>query len=242
MVKIEDLKIKIFSDGADIKDFKRFSKLPYIKGFTTNLSLIRKAGVFDYEKFIKEVLPIIKGKPISFGVISDEFDEMRHEAIRLSNFGKNIYVKIPITNTKAMSSISLIDDLTSRNIKVNVTAVMTLEQIESLAKVNNKTTRVILSIFAGRIADTGVNPVSIIKEARKILKDFANIELLWASPRELLNIFQAEEAGCDIITILPEILNKIHLIGYDLNSFSLDTVKMFYNDAVSSGLKIYNDY
>lgn len=238
MAKIENLKIKIFADGANIEDFKRFSNLPYIKGFTTNPSLIKKAGIVNYEKFIKEVLPVIKRKPISLEVISDNFDKMRQEAIKLSNFGENIYVKIPIMNTTAESSIFLIDDLNTRSIKVNVTAVMTLKQVESIVKVINKTTQVIISIFAGRIADTGVDPVSIIKEARKIVKDFANIELLWASPRELLNIFQAEEAGCDIITVLPEILNKIHLIGYDLNRFSLDTVKMFYNDAVSSGLKI----
>lgn len=238
MAKIENLKIKIFSDGANIDDFKKFIKLPYIKGFTTNSSLIRKAGVVDYEKFIKDVLHIIKGKPISFGVISDDFNEMKQEAIKLSNFGKNIYVKIPIMNTRAVSSIPLIDDLNNRNIKINVTAVMTSAQIEGVAKVINKKTKVIISIFAGRIADTGVDPVSIIKEARKILKGFVNVELLWASPRELLNIFQAEKAGCNIITILPEILNKIHLIGYNLDSFSLDTVKMFYNDAISTGLKI----
>lgn len=236
--KIEDLKIKIFCDGARLEDFKTYGNLAYIKGFTTNPTLMRGAGVADYEQFIKKTLSLINGKPISFEVISDNFTEMKKQAIKLSGFAKNIYVKIPITNTKGISSIPLINDLVKKGIKTNVTAVMTVKQVKDLIRVINYKTPVIISILAGRIADTGINPVSIVKQAKKIVKDFQNIELLWASPRELLNIFQAEAAKCDIITALPEILNKIHLVGYDLERFSLDTVKMFYNDAFTLGLKI----
>lgn len=238
MPKIEELKIKIFSDGARIEDFRTFSNLPFVKGFTTNPSLMRSAGVVDYEGFISEVLPLINGKPISFEVISDDFNEMKRQAVKLSRFGDNIYVKIPIMNTKGVSSISLIADLIQKGIKINITAVMTLMQIKGLAEVFDKETPTIVSIFAGRIADTGIDPTIIVRQAREILKGFENIELLWASPRELLNIFQAEETGCHIITVLSELLKKIHLIDYDLHRFSLDTVKMFYNDAISSGFKI----
>lgn len=238
MRTIKDLRIKIFLDGARTEDLKNWAGLDYIKGFTTNPTLMQKAGVVDYDKFINEALPLVKGKPISFEVISDDFNQMKAQAINLSKFAENVYVKIPVTNTKGDSSLSLIDDLTQSGVKINVTAIMTLKQIENLAKVLTKKTPVILSIFAGRIADTGIDPVPTFKAGRKILKDFKNIELLWASPRELLNIFQAEEVGCDIITVSPEILAKVHLIGYNLNSFSLDTVKQFYNDAVSSGLKV----
>ena len=235
---IKDLKIKIFLDGAGIDDLRALGSLGYIRGFTTNPTLMRKSGIVDYEKFVREVLPLTKNKPVSFEVISDDFDQMRSQAIKLSKFGSNIYVKIPVMNTKGVPSLPLIDDLTRKGIKINVTAIMTLGQIADLAKVLTQKTPVILSVFAGRIADTGVDPVPIFKTARKILKNFKNIELLWASPRELLNIFQAEEVGCDIITVLPEILAKLHLIGCDLNDFSLETVKQFYNDAVSSGLAL----
>jgi len=238
MTSVKDLKIKIFLDVAKTEEFKAYSDLEYIKGFTTNPSLMKEARVVDYENFIKEVLPLVKRKPISFEVISDDFEEMERQAIKLSKFGENIYVKIPITNTRSAPSIPVIEDLIHRKVKTNVTAIMTIAQIENLSMVLDKKTPVILSIFAGRIADTGVDPAPIFKQARQLLKGFRNVELLWASPRELLNIFQAQEAGCDMITILPEILAKIHLIGYDLGNFSLDTVKMFYNDAVSSGLKI----
>lgn len=238
MDTIKGLRIKLFLDGARIEDIKAFSGLEYIKGFTTNPSLMKKAGVVDYAKFVEEALLLAKGKPISFEVISDDFDQMKAQAIKLSKFGDNIYVKIPITNTKGDSSLPLIDDLTRSGLKLNVTAIMTLRQIEGLAGVLSDKTRIIISVFAGRIADTGVDPVPVLREARRILKDFKNAQLLWASPREVLNIFQAQEAGCDIITILPELLSKMHLVGYRLEDFSLDTVKMFYNDALSSGLKL----
>jgi transaldolase len=235
---IKDLKIKIFLDGASIEDLKKFSGLDYIRGFTTNPTLMKKAGITDYAKFIELVMPLVKGKPVSFEVISDDFKEMRSQAINLSKFGENIYVKIPITNTRGISSLPLIDDLTQHKVKINVTAIMTLKQIEGVVKALTAKTAVILSVFAGRIADTGVDPVPLFQAARKILKNSKQIELLWASPRELLNIFQAEQVGCDIITVLPDILSKAHLIGYDLDNFSLDTVKMFYNDAISLGLKL----
>lgn len=238
MKTIKDLKIKIFLDGATIEDFERFGDLYYIKGFTTNPTLMKKAGVVDYDNFMRETLLLVKGKAISFEVISDDFNQMRAQAIKLSKLGKNVYVKIPVTNTKRESSVSLIDDLMQQGIKINVTAIMTLKQIEDLAKVLPKKTPLIFSVFAGRIADTGIDPAPIFEQGRKILDGFKNVELLWASPRELLNIFQAEEAGCDIITVSPEILAKFHLVGYNLNSFSLDTVRQFYNDAVSSGLKL----
>lgn len=235
---MKDLRIKIFADSASIEDIRMFSEIKYIKGFTTNPSLLKKAGVVNYELFIKEALSLIQDKPISFEVISDDFDQMKKQAVKLSNFGRNVYVKIPIMNTSGISSANLISDLLALEVKVNVTAVMTLKQIEDLAKILKRKKPVIISIFAGRIADTGVDPVPIIKKAREILKERENVELLWASPRELLNIFQAEEAGADIITILPELLKKIRLVNYDLHNFSLDTVKMFFNDAVSSNLKI----
>lgn len=238
MKRIEDLKIKIFSDGAMLEDFRQMVKHPYIKGFTTNPSLMKKAGVADYGKFIKDVLPIIQGKPISFEVICDKSNDMKEQAQRLSKFGDNVYVKIPVTNTLGESSAPLVDELTHEGIKVNVTAILTLDQVKDVARALKGGAPAVVSIFAGRIADTGIDPVPMMKEAKKILNDAPNAELLWASPREILNIFQADEAGCDIITVLPEILKKIGTVGYDLKKFSLDTVKMFFDDGVSSGLKI----
>lgn len=238
MKRIEDLRVKIFSDGANIDDFKELGKLPYIKGFTSNPTLMKKAGITDYVSFIEEVLPIIEGKPISFEVIGDEFNEMKRQAKKLSSFSNNIYVKIPIMNTKGESSVPLISELVKSGVKVTVTAILDLRQVENVAKVLDTKTSAIVSVFAGRIADTGIEPVPIMKQAKEILKDLPNVELLWASPRELLNIFQADEVGCDIITVLPNILRKLRLVGYDLWEFSLDTVKMFYNDAILSGLKL----
>lgn len=238
MGRIDELRVKIFSDGANVGDFKRFRDIPYIKGYTTNPTLMKKAGVTDYEGFIREVLPIVNGRPISLEVISDEFADMRKQAIKLSGFGDNVYVKIPITNTAGESSIPLVGDLTHSGVKVNVTALLALEQVEKAAKVLTDGEPAIVSVFAGRVADTGVDPVPLMKEARGLLIDCPKTELLWASPRELLNIFDAEEAGCHIIAVLPEILDKLHLTGYDLKEFSLDTVKMFYDDAVKSGLSL----
>ncbi len=238
MKKIEDLKIKIFSDGAKIDDFKSMSTLSYIKGFTTNPSLMKKAGITDYESFIKEVLPIAGDKPISFEVIGDDFEEMKRQALKLSRYGSNIYVKIPSMNTKGESSVPLIGELIKNGVKVNVTAIMTIKQVNELVPVLISGIPTVVSVFAGRIADTGIDPVPIMKEIKGVLSKLKDVELLWASPRELLNIYHAEEADCDIITVLPEILKKLNLVGYDLHRFSLDTVKMFYNDAVSSGFSL----
>ncbi len=238
MKKIQDLRVKIFADGAKIDDFKALGSFPYIKGFTTNPSLMRKAGITDYESFIKEVLPIIGDKPISFEVIGDDFGEMKVQSLKLSKYGTNVYVKIPIMNTKGESSVPLIGDLIRSGVKVNVTAVLTMSQINELASVLVSGMPTVVSVFAGRIADTGIDPLPLMKEIKGILKAYKDVELLWASPRELLNIYHAEKAGCDIITVLPEILKKLNLVGYDLHSFSLDTVKMFFNDAVSSGLSL----
>lgn len=238
MKTLEMLKIKLFSDGAKIDDFIAMAKNPMIKGYTTNPTLMRKAGVSDYLSFVNQVMPIIEKKPISFEVISDDFNEMKLQAKKLASFGDNIFIKIPIMNTKKESSIGLISDLIKDNIKLNITAVFTLEQVRSLVPVLASGLPTIVSVFAGRIADTGVDPMFLMKESKKILSKFVGTELLWASPRELLNIFQAEEAGCDIITIQPEITNKLKFVEYDLNEFTLDTVKMFYNDAVSSGLTL----
>lgn len=238
MKKIEDLKIKIFSDGAMLEDFKKLSKLPYIKGFTTNPSLMRKAGVIDYAGFIRDVLPIVGGKPISFEVLSDDFAAMRAQALRLSRFGDNVYVKIPIINTRGEPSVPLIKELNHMGVRVNVTAILTQTQVEEASGALRGGAPAVISVFAGRIADTGVDPVPIMKKARDIMKPLKDVELLWASTRELLNIFQAEEAGCDIITVPPDILKKINAIGRDLYDFSLDTVKTFASDGMASGLKI----
>jgi transaldolase len=230
--------VKIFADGANVEDFRRLGQLPFIKGFTTNPTLMKCAGVSCYETFIKDVLPVSGGKPVSFEVISDDFEEMKTQAVKLSKFGDNVYVKIPITNTKRESSIPLIKELVILGVKVNVTAVLNLKWVEELTKVFLKDTSAVVSIFAGRLADAGIDPIPVMKRAKEILKDFPKVELLWASPRELYNIFQAEESNCDIITVLPNLLSKIHLIGYDVDEFSLDTVKMFYNDAVDSKLRL----
>jgi transaldolase len=238
MKKIQDLRIKIFADGAKIDDFKALGSLPYIKGFTTNPTLMKKAGITDYEGFIKEVLPIIGDKPVSFETIGDDFEEMKRQALKLSKFGPNVYVKIPVMNTKGESSVPLVGELIKSGVKVNVTAVMTMEQINDLTKVLISGVPAVVSVFAGRIADTGVDPIPVMKEIKGILKGFKDVELLWASPRELLNIYHAEEAGCEIITVIPDILKKLDFVGYDLHNFSLDTVKMFFNDAVSSGLSL----
>ncbi|MEQ8172865.1 MAG: transaldolase [Candidatus Eremiobacterota bacterium] len=235
MKSIKDLNIKIFADGADIIEMKKAYKDGIVKGFTTNPTLMKKAGITDYEDFARNVLLEIPDLPISFEVFSDDFDEMEHEARYISGWGNNVYVKIPITNTKGQSSIPLIKKLTGDGLYLNITAILTVEQVKDISKVLNPEVKSIISVFAGRIADTGRDPVPYIKEAISILKPNSSAEVLWASPRELLNLFQAESCGCHIITIINDILKKIHLINKDLNELSLDTVKMFYNDGKSAG-------
>ena len=235
---VAGLKIKIFADGADINEMKKAYKSGLIKGFTTNPTLLNTAGITDYTAFAKSVLKEITDMPISFEVFSDDFKEMRREAEIIASWGKNVIVKIPITNTKGESSVPLIKELSDEGVALNITAIMTLAQVEDVSKALNPKIVNIISVFAGRIADTGRDPLPIMKKAKKILSNNKNAELLWASPRELLNIFQADEMGCHIITVVPEILKKMSLAGKDLNEYSLETVKMFYNDALASKLKI----
>ena len=238
MKKIKDLKIKIFSDGANLEEMISMNKKDFVHGMTTNPSLMKKAGINDYKTFAKNVLKEIKTKPISFEVFSDDFSEMEKQAKEIASWAQNVYVKIPITNTKKESSISLIKNLAKNNIKLNITAIMTLEQVKSVVSVLNHNTPSIISVFAGRIADTGRDPIPVMKESLNIMKTNTKSELLWASSRELLNIFQAEEIGCHIITVTKEIISKLKFIDYDLSEYSLDTVKGFYNDALDAKFKI----
>lgn len=235
---MKNLKIKIFSDGADVNEMKIASQNGLIKGFTTNPTLMKKSGIIDYEKFAKEAIQSVNDLPISFEVFSDDFENMEKEAIKISGWGENVYVKIPVTNTKRESSVDLIKSLDKRNIKLNITAILTLNQVQNLFDILKENSKSIISVFAGRIADTGVDPVPIMKEAKSILSPKRNLELLWASSRELLNIFQAQECGCDIITVTNDLLKKLNMVGMDLGELSLETVKMFYNDAKSAGYKI----
>lgn len=238
MKKIEELKVKIFADGADKAGMLDMYSKPFIKGLTTNPTLMKKAGISDYRAFSKDILTIIKDKPLSFEVFSDDFVEMERQAFEIASWAENVYVKIPITNTKQQASYDLIERLASQNVKVNVTAIMTLSQVRDVVSVLNPGIPSYVSIFAGRIADTGKDPLPLIKASIELLKLAPSSELIWASPRELLNIFQADEIGCQIITVTNDILKKLIFIGYDLNQYSLDTVKMFYDDAISAGYKL----
>ena len=238
MPQLKDLKIKIFADGADIKSMLEQYKGNIVKGFTTNPTLMRKNGINDYESFAKEVLQNIKDRPISFEVFSDEFDEMESQARKIASWGSNITVKIPITNTKGTPSTPLIKKLSESGLSLNVTAILTIDQVRAVKEVLNPKVYNIVSVFAGRIADTGRDPMPYMIESAKILKPLQNTDLLWASSRELLNIFQAEEAGCQIITVTNDILKKLSGINKDLAELSLDTVKMFYKDACDAGFKL----
>jgi transaldolase len=210
----------------------------YIQGLTTNPTLMKKAGITNYSEFAKEVLQKISDKPISFEVFSDDLDEMITQARKISSWAKNVYVKIPITNTLGVSTLEVIQTLTNENIKVNVTAIMTVEQVKEISGALNYTVPSYISVFAGRISDTGVNPIPTMVDILKVLESNKNAEVIWASPRELLNVFQANEIGCHIITATNDILTKLKLVGKDLNKYSLETVEMFYGDAVSAGYSI----
>jgi len=231
----ESLSIKLFADGADLDGMIEMASKPFISGLTTNPSLMRKAGVTDYVKFARDVLKEIQDKPVSFEVFSDELQEMKLQGEKIASWGENVFVKVPITNTRGDSTTSVVRFLTEKGVKVNVTALMTSEQVTEVAGSLNPNVESYVSIFAGRIADTGRNPVPIMENGIKNLSSNNKAKLIWASPRELLNIFQADNIGCHIITATNEILKKLELIGYDLNAYSLDTVKMFYKDAKSSG-------
>jgi transaldolase len=238
MKKVEELKVKIFADGADKTGMLEMYAKPYIKGLTTNPTLMKKAGINDYRTFCKDILTYIKDKPLSFEVFSDDFVEMERQAMEIASWGKNVYVKIPVTNTKQETCYSLVRKLASQKVKLNVTAIMTLAQVNDVTASLDPNVPSYVSVFAGRIADTGRDPVPMMASAVEILKAVPEAELIWASPRELLNIFQADEIGCHVITVTNDILKKLTFVGKDLKEFSLDTVKMFYNDAVGAGFRL----
>jgi len=238
MIKINNLKVKIFADGANKRDMIEMNSKSFIKGLTTNPTLMKKEGITDYRKFCKDILLKIKKKPISFEVFSDDFREMERQAIEISSWGKNVYVKIPITNTKQEPCYEVVEKLSKLGIKLNITAITTLNQVKKIVSFLQPNVRNYISVFAGRIADTGVDPEPLIAEAVEMVKNSSLTEIIWASPRELLNIFQADRVGCHIITVTNDILKKLNLINYDLDKYSLDTVKMFYSDAVEAGFKL----
>jgi transaldolase len=235
MKSISDLKIKIFADGADREGMLEMYRNPLIKGFTTNPTLLRKAGVSDYREFALDILRSIADRPISFEVFSDEFDEMETQARKIAGWAENVFVKIPITNTRRESPVKLINRLSQSGIKLNVTAIMTLDQVWEVAQALNKEVPAYISLFAGRVADTGRDPLPIMSAAVEMLRPYPRFELIWASPRELLNIYQADSIECPIITVTNDVLKKLNLIGKDLHDYSLETVKMFRNDAVKAG-------
>lgn len=234
-MKINDLRVKIFADGADKAGMLEMYHRPYIRGFTTNPTLMRKAGISDYRAFAKDVLQAIPDRPISFEVFSDDFREMERQAMEITGWGKHVYVKVPITNTRREPSYELVKKLSSAGVKLNITALMTLDQVKRTMECISPDTPCSVSIFAGRIADTGRDPVPIMAAAVELLKPAPKAELIWASPREVLNIVHADAAGCHIITVTNDILKKLPLAGYDLEDFSLDTVKMFHDDARQAG-------
>jgi len=229
------MKIKLYCDGADLEDITRLSNDDSIQGFTTNPTLMKKAGVQDYYEFAKQAVSIVSPKPISLEVFSDELEEMYVQATKLSLLGDNVYVKIPVTNTKGVSTSPIIQRLSSEGVKLNVTAIFTLEQVKDVCLSLNVGTPAVISVFAGRVADTGIDPIPHMINCKKIVGAFEGFELLWASPREVLNVYQAEECGCEIITATPDILSKLKLAGKPLEQFSLETVQMFYNDANAAG-------
>jgi len=235
---LKDLKIKLFADGAVLEEMISAYKEGVVKGFTTNPSLMKKAGITDYVSFAKEVITHIPDLPISFEVFTDNFDQMIREAEEIASWGDNVYVKIPITNSYGELSIPLIKDLSKKAVKLNVTAILTLEQVQQVVDAFEPGTHNIVSVFAGRIADTGIDPIPTMKKAAEICHQKPNTELLWASSRELLNIFQAEECNCDIITCTPDILRKLSNVGKDLTQLSLETVQMFSKDSKDLGFSI----
>ncbi|OGH62740.1 MAG: transaldolase [Candidatus Lindowbacteria bacterium RIFCSPLOWO2_12_FULL_62_27] len=239
MTDVRKLKVKLFADGADLAVIAEMARNPMIKGFTTNPTLMRKAGVIDYRAFAQEALRIIGDKPISFEVFSDEFLEMKAQALEIASWGgANIYVKIPVSNTRGEFSGELVRDLTEAGVQLNVTAIMTPAQVADVLKCMAPAVRGYVSVFAGRIADTGRDPCPLMGECVKLLAAYPSVELIWASPRELLNIFQADAVGCPIITATRDVLSKLPLVGKDLGEFSLDTVRMFRKDALAAGYAI----
>lgn len=235
---IETLRIKIFADGADKASILDLARKPYISGFTTNPTLMRQAGIQDYRAFALDVLATIKQQPISFEVFSDDIVDMERQANEIASWGSNVFVKIPVTNTRGESTADLVRRLARAGVKQNITALMTLEQVEEVSAALGDGPPSYISVFAGRIADTGRDPVPLMTTAVGIMRSHPQQELIWASPRELLNLFQADAIGCHVITVTGDILKKLSLVGKDLNEFSIDTVKMFYDDATRAGFQL----
>jgi transaldolase len=230
-----ELDVKLFADGADRKGIMELHANPLIRGFTTNPTLMRKAGVEDYEWFARDILQAVPDRPFSLEVFADDHKEMERQALKISSWGENVYVKIPVTNTKGESTGELRRRLSGHGVKVNVTALMTARQVEAVAPTVSDGPAAYISVFAGRVADSGRDPIPIMRDSLAILRDLPQVELIWASPRELLNIVQAHEIGCDIITVTHDVLKKLPTLGKDLDEFSLDTVRMFHSDASSAG-------
>lgn len=233
-----DLKVKIFADGANENDILSLYEDKRIKGFTTNPTLMRKAGISDYEGFAKKILARIKDRPISFEVFSDDFDEMERQALKIASWGENVYVKIPVMNTLGKPSYDLVHRLAARKVQLNVTALMTIDQVRVVSAALENHAASYVSVFAGRIADTGRDPVPVMSASVAMCACFDRQEIIWASPRELLNIYQADAIGCQVITVQPDVLKKLSLVGKDLTEFSLETVKMFRTDAVAAGFSL----
>jgi len=239
MRTLKDLKVKIFADGADKKGMLELNTNPVIQGLTTNPSLMRKAGVTEFEAFARDILQHITVKPVSFEVFSDDFSEMKRQGLKINSWAKNVYVKIPITNTRDESSLPLIRELANEGVKLNITAMLTTAQVEGCAQALHAKAPAFISVFAGRIADTGMDPIPLMRECKTILKDRPQAELLWASVREVLNIFQANDCGCEIVTVPHDVLNKaLKMAGMGLKELSLDTVKMFAADAKAAGFSL----
>jgi len=238
MTSLDNLKVKLYADGADRDGMLEMYQEPYIQGFTTNPTLMKKAGISDYEAFAHDILQAIPDRPISFEVFADEFDEMERQALKIRTWGENVYVKIPVSNTRQEMSYGLVRRLSDAGVRLNITAILTLSQVQAVADAVKDGPESIVSVFAGRIADTGLDPVPLMSEALEILQAAPKAELLWASPREVLNIYQANSIGCHIITATNDIIRKLSLAGKDLAQYSLETVQMFYDDATRAGYQL----
>lgn len=239
---MEDLKIKIFADGANLDSVLKLSASPWIRGFTTNPTLMRQAGVQDYRSFARDVLQAVAGRPVSFEVLSDDLVRMEAEAETIAGWGPNVFVKVPITTTEGRSTAGLIRSLGRRGVRLNVTAILTGHQVDQVVEGVAEAPAAYVSVFAGRIADTGRDPIPVMRQSLDSIRAFPGVELIWASPRELLNIIQADSIGCHIITVTHELLGKLHLLGRDLSEYSLETVRMLHRDAMCAGYTCLGEY
>lgn len=235
---MSELSVKIFADGANRDEIARLGADPMIRGFTTNPTLMRKAGIEDYEAFARDVVTVTGDRPISFEVFSDEVDEMRRQALEIASWGEYVNVKVPVTNTRGESTAALVRELAQAGVRLNVTALMTPAQVEVVTEALASGPPAFISVFAGRIADTGRDPVPLMRQCLEVMATAPDLELIWASPRELLNVFQADAIGCHVITATPDVLKKMSLVGKDLDAYSLETVQMFYNDAAAAGFQV----